>query len=148
VYDVCRPKPLTPPEATGCCAPYRSGYPSTWITDAGAASSPRDESRSANAPVITPVITAIPATVDSAFLSRFGLVGFESGEEGLGRDAPAGDELAAGVINGGAEGSSPEVLPDQNCGGAAGFDGLGEVDDVLLLFRRQLPRVRQLRFRL
>src|SRR6478752_7053700 len=47
-------------------------------------------------------------------------VGFDGGNDGLDRNAPIGDQLAAGVASGGGERRGPDVLVDQHAGNACG----------------------------
>src|SRR4051794_28349420 len=64
---------------------------------------------------------------------RLGLeVGFDDGQDGLGGDSAARDELSTGMADGGADRCGPQVLPHQHRRRATGLDRLGEVDDVLL----------------
>src|SRR4051794_12799931 len=67
-----------------------------------------------------------------SFLLGLCCVCLDRRDDGLDRDASTGRQLAAGTTDGGAERRGPEVLPDQYGGGAAGLDGLDQVDDVLL----------------
>ena len=67
-----------------------------------------------------------------SLLLRRGLVGLERGDDGLDRDAAAGDQLATGPASGRRERRRPGVLPDEHAGDGAGLHGLGEVEHVLL----------------
>ena len=71
----------------------------------------------------------------SGMFSLLGLqcvVGFDRGDDRLDGNAPVGDQLAAGAARSRREGRGPEVLPDQDAGGAARLHGGGEVRDVVL----------------
>jgi hypothetical protein len=56
----------------------------------------------------------------------FFVVGLDRGEDGLHGDASAGDQLPAGVADGGAERGCPGVLPHQQRRSAAGLDSGGD----------------------
>src|SRR6185295_16728198 len=75
----------------------------------------------------------------SVSFGRLRLVGLDRGDDGLDRDPSIRDQLAAGPPRSGREWRRPEVLPDEDAGGAAGVHGSGEVDDVLL--RQQLRQL-------
>src|SRR5205823_5404927 len=59
------------------------------------------------------------------------LLGLDGGEDGLDRDPPVGDQLAAGAAGRGSERRGPAVLPDEDAGGGSGLHRLGQIDDVL-----------------
>jgi hypothetical protein len=60
-----------------------------------------------------------------------GFIGLDRGDDRLDGNSPVGDQLAAGAASGGGEWRCPEVLPDENPGGASGLHGGGEVFDVV-----------------
>src|SRR4029450_8113349 len=68
----------------------------------------------------------------SGMSASFFLVGLERGDDGLDRDAAAGDELAAGATSRGRERCGPRAPPDEVPRGAARVHRRGEVPDVFL----------------
>src|SRR6476619_2855772 len=81
----------------------------------------------------------------SVSFGRVCLVGLDRGDDGLDRDPSVRDQLAAGPPRGGRERRCPQVLPDEDAGGAAGVHGGGEVGDVLL--RQELRQLRLYRLK-
>src|ERR1044072_3681193 len=75
-----------------------------------------------------------PSGMSVSFACVCGLVGLDGGDDGLDRDPPGRDELAAGAARGGGERRHPQVLPDEHAGGAARVERRREMGDVL---RRQ-----------
>src|SRR5271165_6380298 len=59
------------------------------------------------------------------------LVGFERGEQGLDRNPPVGNELAARAAGGGGKRCRPGVFPDQHPRRRPRFHGGSEVHEVL-----------------
>src|SRR4051812_35806140 len=69
-----------------------------------------------------------------------GVIGLDGGDDRLDRDPSVGDQLSAGTSCGGRERRRPQVLPDEDAGGAAGIHRRREVFDVV--FGQQFGQLR------
>src|SRR5690349_6963162 len=113
----------------GCC----------WYRDSSCATQRlawRRETRLLTA-VAVPATTAVRATprsnpgIRDPFLGG-GLGRFELGEDGLHRDAAAGDELPAGLAQRGGDRRRPAVLPHEHGGRRAGLERVGGLLEVVV----------------